>query len=96
MLHVDRFGNLITNLRRRDLEEILAAVQQDWSDVVVEVAGEILPLARTYADVPEGEGCALMGSGGRLEVAVHRGNAARLLGAAAGAPVRVRAVRPML
>jgi len=96
VVHVDRFGNLITNLRRRELEEVLASVANDWSDIVVVVEGEILPLARTYADVPEGEGCALMGSSGRLEVAVHRGNAARLLGAGTGAPVRVRAVGPVL
>lgn len=96
VLHVDRFGNLITNLRRRELDAILAAVENDWSDVVVVVEGEILPLARTYADVPEGEGCALVSSSGRLEVAVHRGSAARVLGAARGAPVRVRAVGPVL
>jgi S-adenosylmethionine hydrolase len=96
VLHVDRFGNLITNLRQRDLDRVLAAVEHDFHDVVVVVEGEILPLARTYADVPEGEGCALMGSSGRLEVAVNRGSAARLLGAAAGAPVRVRAVGTVL
>lgn len=96
VVHVDRFGNLITNLRRRELDSILASVEHAFHDVVVVVEGEILPLARTYADVPEGEGCALMGSSGRLEVAVHRGSAARLLGASAGAPVRVRAVGPVL
>jgi S-adenosylmethionine hydrolase len=52
----------------------------------------VLPLVRTYTDVPEGEACALLGSSNRLEVAVHRGNAARLLGAAKGASVRVRNV----
>ena len=41
---------------------------------------------------PEGEGCALLGSSGRLEVAVNRGNASRVLGASRGAPVRVRLV----
>jgi S-adenosylmethionine hydrolase len=96
VVHVDRFGNLITNLMKRDLDAILAAVENDFHDIVVQVEGETLPLARTYAHVPEGEGCALMGSSGRLEVAVHKGNAARLLGAAAGAPIRVRAVGPVL
>ena len=96
VVHVDRFGNLITNLFGRDLDRILAAVERDFRDVVVVVEGEILPLARTYADVPEGEGCALLGSSGRLEVAVHRGSAARMLGAAGGSPVRVRAVGTVL
>ena len=49
-----------------------------------------MPLVRAYADVAEGEPCALVGSSGRLEVAVHRGNASRLLGAGRGAPVTVR------
>jgi len=57
----------------------------------VVVEGVVLPLVRTYADVAEGEPCALMGSSGRLEIAVHRDSAARLLGAPKGAPVRLRA-----
>ena len=58
VLHVDRFGNLITNLRRRDLEEILATVQHDWSDVVVEVRATILPLARHLCGRARGRGAA--------------------------------------
>jgi S-adenosylmethionine hydrolase len=45
---------------------------------------------RTYADVPLGEPCALVGSSDRLEVAVNCGSAARLLGAFRGTPVRLR------
>jgi S-adenosylmethionine hydrolase len=52
----------------------------------------VLPFVRTYADIAEGEACALIGSSGRLEVAVHRGNASRVLGAMSGAPLRVRRV----
>jgi S-adenosylmethionine hydrolase len=47
-------------------------------------------LARTYADIGEGEACALIGSSGRLEVAVRQGNAARLLGVGTGTSFRVR------
>jgi S-adenosylmethionine hydrolase len=90
VLHVDRFGNLTTTLTADDLRGILATVDDDPTRVVVVVEGAVLPLARTYTDVAEGEGCALVGSSGRLEVAVHRGNASRLLGAARGAPVAVR------
>lgn len=96
VLHVDRFGNLITNLQRRDVEAILATVEHDRNGVVAVVAGHVLPLAVTYADVAEGEVCALMGSSGRLEIAVNRGSAAAALGAAAGTPVRLRAVSAVL
>jgi hypothetical protein len=89
VLHVDRFGNLTTNVTRRDLERILAG-SGDAAGITVVVGGAVLPLVRTYADVPQGEPCALVGSSDRLEVAVNCGSAARLLGASRGAPVRVR------
>ncbi|PYQ07578.1 MAG: hypothetical protein DMF82_03585 [Acidobacteria bacterium] len=92
VLHVDRFGNLITNFTQVELDAALATVEGDPTDLVVAVEGMVLPLVRTYSDVCEGEACALAGSGGRLEVSVNRGSAARQLGAARGAPVRVRKV----
>ena len=92
VLHVDRFGNLITNFTQEDLEGALATVDGDPTELVVAVEGMVLPLVRTYSDVYEGEACAVAGSSGRLEVAVNRGSAARQLGAARGAPVRVRRV----
>lgn len=92
VLHVDRFGNLTTQLGRHDMDAILATVDGDPTSIVVVVEGRVLPFVRTYADVPEGDACALMGSSGCLEVAVNRGSAARVLGAGKGAPVRVRAV----
>jgi S-adenosylmethionine hydrolase len=92
VLHVDRFGNLTTHLGRRDLDGILDSVGGDTTGIVVLVEGMVVPFVRIYADVPEGDPCALMGGSGRLEVAVHRGSASRLLGAGKGAPVWVRAV----
>lgn len=92
VLHVDRFGNLTTNVSRRELDEVLATVGGDPTEVVVVVEGVILPIVRSYSDVSEGEACALVGGSGRLEVAVHRGSASRVLGAGRGAPVLIRAV----
>jgi S-adenosylmethionine hydrolase len=92
VLHVDRFGNLTTNLTRAELDAILASVGGDPTELVVVVEGIVMPLVRTYADVPDGEALALVGSSERLEIAVAGGNAARQLGAGQGAPVRVRAV----
>jgi S-adenosylmethionine hydrolase len=87
---VDRFGNLTTNVSDRDLSELLSNFGGDPTEVVVVVEGAVLPLVRTYGDVPEGEPCALVGSSRRLEIAIHGGNAARILGAARGASVRIR------
>jgi hypothetical protein len=92
VINVDRFGNLTTNLTAPKLEAILSDADGDPTEVVVVVEGVVLPLVGTYADVNEGEVCALMGSSGRLEVAAHRASAARLLGAGRGTPVRIRQV----
>jgi S-adenosylmethionine hydrolase len=92
VLHVDRFGNLTTNMSGRELDQVLTHVDGDPTQIVVVVEGVVLPLVRSYFDLPEGEGCALLGSSGRLEVAVNRGNASRVFGAGRGAPVRVRLV----
>jgi S-adenosyl-L-methionine hydrolase (adenosine-forming) len=94
VLHIDRFGNLITHLHRDELPSILAEMEEDLGGLAAVVEGIVVPFARTYADVPEGEPCALVGGSGRLEVAVNRGSAARLLGAARGAPIRLRRALP--
>ena len=92
VIHVDRFGNLTTNLSQAALQQILDTVGGDPTQIVVVVEGMVLPYVRAYSDLPEGEGCALLGSSGRLEVAVRKGNASRVLGAGRGAPVRIRAM----
>jgi hypothetical protein len=92
VVHIDRFGNLITNMTRPDVESVLSRVAGDPTQIVVVIHGTVLPFVRSYSELPEGEGCGLLGSAGRLEVAIHRGNAARTLGAGKGAPVRVRAI----
>jgi S-adenosylmethionine hydrolase len=90
IVHVDRFGNLTTNVLDEDLREILSRFGGDPTEIVVVVEGAVLPLVRAYGDVSEGEPCALLGSSRRLEIAIHGGNAARILGAARGASVRIR------
>lgn len=88
VIHVDRFGNLTTNLTEADVAELAGS-----GAVEVLLSQRTLPLVRTYADVPEGEACALVGSAGRIEIAVNRASAAERLGAGRGASVRVRRSR---
>jgi S-adenosylmethionine hydrolase len=75
VLHVDRYGNLITDIRGEDVP--LGAG--------FEVAGRRLALVRTYGD--SNELCAVVGSGGFVEVALPGGSAAGVLGLAKGALV---------
>lgn len=80
VLHIDRFGNLITNLRAGD-----AAAPLTLTAGGVRIEG----LSRTFADVAVGELLAYAGSGGYLEIAVRQGSAAERLGMEAGDPVIV-------
>jgi S-adenosylmethionine hydrolase len=80
VLHVDHFGNLISAIRAADLppgsRSVIAADRR-------------LPLVRTYGDQPEL--CALIGSGGYLEIALPNGSAATALNAGIGLEVTVPA-----
>ncbi len=83
ILYVDRFGNLVTNVRQS---------QVPGPEIITEAGGRTIPgLARTYG---ENVGLvALIGSAGYLEIAVPGGDAARELGLSAGDPVMVRPLR---
>ncbi|MDO8348588.1 MAG: SAM-dependent chlorinase/fluorinase [Planctomycetota bacterium] len=80
VVHVDGFGNLITNVPAAALTGIST----------VRIAGAEIAVHGAYADVPEGALLALVGSYGLLEIAANRGSAAKTLGAGRGAPVELR------
>ena len=78
VLLVDRFGNLLTSLRGRDLPG-------PADRGILRVAGaRIRGLAGTYAERPRGALGAVIDSSGRVEVFVREGSARRRLGAGAG------------
>jgi S-adenosylmethionine hydrolase len=82
VLHVDRFGNLVTSIRAETLEEVGRGIR-------IRLAGRPLPLVGTYGDLEEGQAGALVGSSGRLEIAVREGSAAARFKARRGTPVVV-------
>ena len=80
--HVDRYGNLVTNIAE-------ALLSEAGGDLTVEVGGrEVAGLSASF----QGEGglVAVIGSGGWLEIAVPNGSAARELAAGIGDAVAVR------
>ena len=90
VVHVDRFGNLVTNLEERWLRPRVA----DMGSAVVRVAdAAVHGVSETYSRVPAGELLALFGSTGRLEISVCLGNAAERLGVGVGSAVAVTAKR---
>lgn len=85
VIAVDRWGNLVTSLTRRELEAAGCG-----RDAVVRVGRRaVRGVHRTYADVPAGEAVALVNSDGHLEVAVNGGRADETLRARRGTTVRV-------
>jgi hypothetical protein len=79
IIHVDRFGNLVSNIPGAWLAEHI------WT---VHVAGQqITGPSLSYADAASGQLLALVSSDATLEVALRDGNAAARLGAAAGEPI---------
>jgi S-adenosylmethionine hydrolase len=85
IVHVDRFGNLVSNIDRRVFEHF-----RQTSGIQIAVDGQSVDrLVATYAEAPEGTVCALFGSSEHLELAVNGGSAADVLHLGLGAPVRI-------
>jgi S-adenosyl-L-methionine hydrolase (adenosine-forming) len=78
VVHVDRFGTLITNLPGSRLAP----------EALVRIGAYDLTLRRTFADVARGEPVAFIGSGGTVEIAVRDERADAALGLTRGAEVR--------
>lgn len=89
VIHVDRFGNLITNATPRDLPGA-----SPGGDLLILVGGrEVRSVRRFFAeegDDAAGEPFAIWGSAGLLEIAVFRDSAARVLGAGRGTTVEFK------
>jgi hypothetical protein len=85
VIHVDRFGNLITNITRADLE----AVARTRTPRVIVGTHQVAPLVSTYSEAKPGCALALVGSSETLEISLNGGSAAEALGLGRGAIVRV-------
>jgi S-adenosyl-L-methionine hydrolase (adenosine-forming) len=91
VIHVDRFGNLVTSIDAAAVDRVARAGGVES----VRIARRQVALVRTYGDLAVDEAGALVGSHGRLEVFVREGSAAARLGAGRGATVRLsRSTRP--
>ena len=70
VLHVDGFGNIITNISRKEI------AQAKTVNVKLQKFSLKLSLGKTYAQTKPQEAVALIGSHGFLEIALNRGSAA--------------------
>ena len=81
VLHVDDFGNIITNIHSKDIAAFREGIVQ------VELPNQTpqqMKVSRTYADAKPQEPLALIGSHSYLEIALNQGNAAAKFFAKAG------------
>lgn len=77
IIFIDHFENVTVNITRNEFEE----QRKGRGFRLVFKRDEVIDrISETYADVPEGEKLALFNSGGYLEIAINKGNAAGLFG----------------
>jgi S-adenosylmethionine hydrolase len=81
VIHIDHYGNLITNLTRDELSD------EFWLDVN---GRKISRHCKHYAEAGEGEVFSIFGSAGFLEISVNFGSAKDILVAEVGQKVLVR------
>lgn len=77
IVHVDTYGNLISNLR------------VDVAPKAVGIAGKRIPVVRTYESAKVGEVLAYVGSANTIEIAVRDGRADTTLGVMRGARIMI-------
>lgn len=83
VIHIDKFGNLVTNLSESLIEDVI-----DGKNVKIYVGNTILDeIVPTFGSVPDGEPAAFIGSSGMLEVGINKGNAEQMLGVQKGAQI---------
>jgi S-adenosylmethionine hydrolase len=86
VLHVDGFGNVITNIPQNEViqaKKLKVNLQNQFTE---------LPFAKTYAQAKPNQPIALVGSHGFLEIALNQGSAAQLFHAKSGDKIEVNRV----
>jgi len=84
VLHIDRFGNIVTNFESADFPDL------EMRNFALHMGPrEVNVLARTYAECGPGELFAIAGSSGYLEVSLNQASAAQAVGCETGAPAEL-------
>lgn len=86
VLKVDRFGNLITNVKPEDAPALFA---ESAKFKIVVGSREITSIRKTFAEGAPGEVFGILGSMGYLEIVANRAAAAQVTGVGKGAEVNI-------
>ncbi len=92
VVHVDHFGNLITDLSRERFEQWCRELgHSDDQPIAIQIGSHAIEkISRTFSDATPGELLTYFGSSNRLEIAVRNSNAAHTLHAHVGTTVHLR------
>lgn len=89
IVHVDRYGNLITNIISKDLQALLGE-GADPSSVTISIGSRnIKGLKKFYAEAAPGDPGAVINGNGTIEIFVFKQNARTVLSAKRGDVVRL-------
>jgi S-adenosylmethionine hydrolase len=88
IIHVDSFGNLVTNVTYEDLERMGISPENRLRLTVREKA-YVLPYVRRFSAVPKGEPLMLVAGGGYLEISVNQGDASKYLSLSRGKRLKI-------
>jgi len=93
VIHIDGFGNVITNISEENLK---AAGISEGNEISIQLNDEELKLklCSSYGEVARNRLLSIIGGTGFLEISVNQGSASEFLGVKAGAPVILRLSPP--
>jgi S-adenosylmethionine hydrolase len=86
VIHVDDFGNIVTNIGEEDLGKVRAGKPLKLK---FEEASVTMKFCRAYGEVEEGEPLVLFGSHSFLEISIDQGSAARVFNVKSGGRVTI-------
>lgn len=89
VVHIDRFGNVITNITFKEVRALLPEGEGTVAVTVTVGTKEIKGLKRFYAEATPGEAGAIINSSGFLELFVYKQNARTALSVKRGDAVRL-------
>jgi S-adenosyl-L-methionine hydrolase (adenosine-forming) len=84
VLHIDHYGNIITNLRSLQVEKSMKEIQ-----TITIGSNMVAKWVRMYDEAPENTPCLIVGSNGLVEISVKNNNAARLLSATPDSKLKI-------
>ena len=91
IIHIDGYGNVITNIGREQLEGLDISAG-DILEVYVGVVKYELRLVKTFSNIEKGEVGLIVDSENLLELCIFKGSAAKIISANLGDKIRIKKI----